>query len=306
MTHTLRNFLVVGLITIVGLFVPLPRIDRLTESLADLAHPVLFAALTATLLALLRRRWPKRCLLPPLATSLLVSGVALVSEVAQDKFGRNASWNDLLADFCGIGAAMAVMGRPPSHRPWDATSRRMVAIGFLAVGFGQPLTIFFDEWMARSEMPVLASFEHPWQVSRWFFHDCAAERSSAHASAGRYALRLDLPPGDWLGPSLTLPTGCRDWSKYQRLELDLFVGENKPMEVWFKAMDEGQNGQASDRYELPFVLPPGHTRMVITCDELRRAPCERRMDLTRMKRFQLYLDQLDEPRTLHFDNLRFY
>lgn len=306
MAKPLRNLIAIVTITAVALAAPLPRIGRIAESVADLAHPILFAALTVGLLVLLRSLWPTSRFWPAVGTAMLVAVFGLVSEIVQGMLGRNASWHDFLADVCGMGAALAVLANDRDARPWNVMARRMVAVGLLVIGFGHPLTIFLDELLAGSEMPVLASFEHPWQVSRWFFHDCRAERTRQHATAGRYALRIVFEPGDWIGPSLTLPAGCRDWSRYDRLELDLFVGEDKPLPLWFKALDDEQNGKASDRYELPFVLPPGHTRFVVTTDELRRAPSERSMDLTRMKRFQLYIDKLDEPRTLYIDNLRFY
>lgn len=305
MAKPVRNLLLILLLAMTALAVPLPRIGRIAESVADLGHPPTFAVLTAGVLAILRGRIASRWSRGAIA-AVLVAAFGLVSEITQGWLGRNASIHDLLADLCGIGAALSLWGASAAGTPWSVAARRLGAVGFLSAGFFQPCTVFLDELLAKNELPVLASFEHPWQVSRWFFHGSTAERTHLHATAGNYALRVVLRPGEWLGPSLTMSGGCRDWSKYDRLELDIFVGEDQPLEVWFKAFDEHQNGCGSDRYEVPLVLPPGHTHFVVTIDELRHAPADRQMDVRDMKRFQLYVVKLETPRTLFIDNLRFY
>lgn len=307
MQKPLRDLVFVVTLTMVALAVPLPKIGRIAESVADLAHPVLFAALTACLYAVLRRRLKLSKLSAAAWAAIVIAAFGLVSEIAQAFLGRNASWQDFLADLCGGGAALALVTDPHQASTvdrWSTAARRMAAVACLAMGFARPLTVFLDELLARGEMPVLASFEHPWQMSRWFFHACHASRVDEHATHGRYALRLDIEASKWPGPMFTLPLGCRDWRRARRLSFDLYVGEDQPLKLWVKILDQAQDGRASDRYEREFTLPAGATHFVISAEELREAPREREMDLSRIRRFQLYTLDLPQPRTLYLDNLR--
>ena len=303
---TIVPLLAFVILLVLSLLIPLPEGGREWKAASDFAHAPVFAIFAALLIGGLLR-WRRR---NTIALSILVwlgvVGFGFLTEIVQGLVGRHPSWHDVKTDALGAAAGILwVLGRSADRVRWRVGLS--VACGLLlVVAATGPLLTFTDARRQRAEMPMLGSFEHALEMSRWSATDGRIRRVQKHATDGLWSVRVDLRPAVYSGGTLEHPHG--DWSGYETIAMDVFLDGPSPLDLIVK-IEDSQHGDAghSDESHGPFErslrLLPGMQRVCIALSDVAAAPRDRRMDLGRISRFQFFAADLAAPRTIFLDNI---
>jgi hypothetical protein len=291
--------LILGIMVL--LVIPLPSEGREMTAALDLSHAPIFAFMSWVAWNAIRTLRPLR----PVSTILMTWAVVLVLGVAaeflQGLTGRSPSWHDLLANALGSAAFLICVSAP-------TTAPKRVRFGLFATGAilfvapsVQPFLLLADSVRQLWQRPRLASFEDALELSRWEFQDCRASRTGDHATHGSWSLRLVMNQGVYPGATLAWP--FHDWSMYHDLELDIYLESGPPLDLIVKIEDQEHDGRYEDRFQRLERLAPGPNHVRIPLSEVERAPRGRKLDLSRIRRLQLFT--INQPRsvTLFLDNL---
>jgi VanZ family protein len=293
----------VGVAVVLGaLLAPFPPASRLVDSLTDVSHVPLFAAVALGAAHWLLRRGVRSGAALVLAWMAAV-GLGLAIEVLQELVGREASKADLWADAAGAAAGvMIAAARFPvgerRRRGWWWTAAAAAALA----GSVWPALRLGDVARQRLRPARLGTFEDGLELDRWSFDGSRAVRSPDHATQGRYSLRVELRRGRYPGAGLTSPPP--DWSAYAAVRCDLYLEGDAPLDLRVKVEDEEHNGQFSDRFQRVVRLAPGASRVEIALADVAAGPRGRRLDLSRVAQLRFFAVDLDAPRVLFLDDLR--
>jgi hypothetical protein len=303
---------------------PLPGHNRLWWALSDALHAPGFALVAIFAMAAMpaigrldpmrsRRRWPGGATPTRYAAAFVVTMViASLAEWSQTIGPRTESLADWLRDALGAAAGLALhalFGR----RARDATGAgralvwtgRLAIIAVLATGF-VPVAQWGHAYLRReAAFPVLGAFEAGWETLLWRPRggslDLVAPPPGWPREGTRVA-RIQLEPGRYPGVSLAEPHA--DWTGYEALELSLFSPEPEPITLWLRIHDAEHENAYADRYNTRFEVVPGQQTLRIPLENVRKAPRERELDLSRVAGLALFLAGLEEPRTLYLDDVR--
>lgn len=290
-----------ALVLLVLLILPLPDTGRIGEALLDLLHGPAFALLGFLGCEAVRSRRHGSTVLAVVTVSLLVSAFGIGAEYAQTLVDRHASWHDAAAN--GLGAAAGALwslGRSSPDRP-ARFGLILASLLLLTVAAWGPVGILIDSYRQSREMPMLASFEHELELSRWSVREGRMHRVQEHATAGAWSLRLELDRGRYPGAALRCPP--TDWSLYSELVFDLRVDEGAELDLIVKVEDVEHSGERDDRFEQRIRLGPGRRRVVIPLAEIEAGPRSRRLDLRHVAFVQLFTVRPRQRRTLYLDNV---
>ncbi|MHC4405927.1 MAG: VanZ family protein [Planctomycetota bacterium] len=282
--------------------IPVPKGGRVVNAAGDVLHALLFAGLAVLLYHLVGEKARLSVFSTMLVCWALVVGFGVATEAMQSLVGRNTSWHDVWTDAFGGGAGIlwARSRGVASRAVWWGVLAGGCAVFLVAVA--HPLLVLTDSALQRLEMPRLASFEHPLELSRWVWRDCQLQRTRRRATHGRWALRMDLKPGRYPGVSLIHPVP--DWSGFRTLVIDAHVTHGPPLDLAVTIKDREHNKEYYDRFNRTIRLPPGDHQIRIALREVANAPRGREMDLREVAILSLFTVSLDSPRTLYLDNIR--
>lgn len=301
----------VALLMFAGLFLPVPHLGRELGVFFDMMHGPAFALFAALLVLAIPKRTPRQAKLVAAAVWVFIVGGGICSEVIQGFLSRSASWHDIAAN--SLGATAGVLWAATRSSASRRVRRRSAAVAvFLicAAAARVPLALA-DCFIQRWERPLLASFERPLEMIRWAPYRGTLSRVAAHATHGRFSLRMETNKEDYYG----VAGRClwSDWSDHESLEFDLTVVEKtlpaKPQnaaQVQFivRLQDESHTCDRSDRYERTFRLAPGVHKIKIPLTEVASAPQGRKMNLARMGSSHFILIDPGRSFTLYLDNIR--
>jgi len=138
----------------------------------------------------------------------------------------------------------------------------------------------------------LASFEDGTVAP---FTPAAAAAEEAHATDGRYALRLDKDFICWDGP--------QDWAGYDFLKADVFNTSEAPAELYVEVRDEGTTDYWT-RVNYTTVAPPGASTLTMPTSIYvgEKSRPGRLLDRAHINRFVLSVGEAKAP--VSFDNIR--
>ncbi len=273
------------------LVIPLPSHGREIKCLLDLAHAPVFGFLAIMVLTAFRGRLGRVTALGSLGIWLLIVLFGAAIELIQGQTGRQPSWADIRANALGSAAMLIGYTTAQAASRWVRLARWAIAAAVFAIPSIPPLIILVDSAIQHAQMPQLASFEQPLELSRWEFQECKATRSREHATDGVWSLRLAL--GDGLYPGATLVDPVRDWSGYRSLELDIFLEASRPLDLEVKVEDKQHRGGQQDRFQCGLRLSPGPNHAKILLSEVEHGPNGRIIDLRQIKKLQLFT--VDDP-----------
>jgi hypothetical protein len=281
---------------------PLPFKSREMHALMDLAHAPVFGLFALALLDAIRYFRGKTRTTSVVVVWISVVAIGCAVEVVQEWTGRSPSWMDIEAD--ALGATAFLIGAMLSGR--RSQSFRLVGwIGIamlLLMASIPPGSVLVDSLYQQSEFPILASFESDLELSRWSFDECRAERSGTFATRGESSLRLELGPGTYPGAAMVHPIS--DWSGYSRLEFDVYLDNEAPLDLIIKIQDEAAGKDYRDRFHQIEPLRPGSNTIRIDLTRVQLAPPNRLLDLTHIELFQLFSLRLDHAVTIYLDNIQ--
>jgi hypothetical protein len=128
------------------------------------------------------------------------------------------------------------------------------------------------------------------------------ERARAHASHGEWALRADLPPGEYPGVEIARPP--RDWSMFDALRFRVYVEGDRPLEATLRIDDDRPCTEFDDRANLPVHLVPGANDVRIPVRAVAQGPRARLLNVRQVRRMILYLSASDRREVLDLDDFR--
>lgn len=240
-----------------------------------------------------------------LAGTLLLGGAIELIQGAQEFFGANraASYGDLLRNMAG--AFMYLLW-------WQSrrTKRFRLRLRFLIL----PIAILvvlpvilaaFDDYNVRKDFPILASFEHKDELSRWVYgRTSTIRRVEGMARDGQFAAAIDYTTDQY--SQITMKYFYRDWRGYKAMALDVY-NPNEPVELMIKIYDrqhEGPGINFLNRYNASRHLQHGWNEIRLPMEDIEHGPANRLMELDQMRGVAFFLTDQPKPRTLFIDNLR--
>ena len=310
-----RILLLFAALVMALLLIPVPVITRQGAALMDLAHAPLFGLVT--LVAFFQLPPVLRSVRAAIAIGVTLTVASGIIELAQELTGRASSWADLWANVLGVTAALCVALARESTSARRRGLLTASAVAALVVASVPGSITYWDAWRQKRELPMIASFEDRFELSRWRFQSADGALAREHVTAGDLSLRVDLHAGkypgalmiwtpyDWRG-AVRKASGASPGSSTPAAALvfDVWLSEGPSLDVMIKILDLYHSYRdRNDRYELPTRVPAGTHRVRIPLDEIANAPATRQMDLSQIRVLQFYVEWLDQPRTLFIDNI---
>jgi hypothetical protein len=276
---------------------------RSAIALHDFAHVVAFGVVTVLFAIGLDAR-SHATIRGRVGATCLAAGAALtlgaIVEVAQAATGLHGDPWDVVRD--GGGAlSVALILVALGSGIWRRLRVALAGAAILVLAaFMYPLfAALHDEARARTQFPVLASFETRSELSRFNFGEGMRPRIvSTTDDKGRAisAIQLNLPPGKY--PGFELRYFPRDWRGMRALELMIVNPESTPTAIAVRIDDVGYRFHLYDRYNRSFPLSPGLNRIEIPLSDVAAAPRDRRFDLARVHSLLVFAVDLKQPRSI--------
>lgn len=253
-----------------------------------------FALLSLWLTSVVSMHSPRRWLI--LTVAILAAGAII--EGIQSQIGRTASWEDGLRNL--IGAWFGLF--------WSLPARRQVYLGralATALVLWQ-LSGLVGHGLAHvhriQQFPVLSNFENVRDLEAW---RGPSERVNNPVREGHYSLAMHF--GTERFSSVGSYVLHRDWRGYQELVFDLYNPYESALPIVLRINDrqhEQDGPRYADRFNRRLIVQPGWNEYRIALEDVRMAPKGRTMNLAEIQQVQLFVQALEQPRTLYLDYVR--
>ena len=135
----------------------------------------------------------------------------------------------------------------------------------------------------------------------WECH-AAFERTPAHAGHGQWALRADLPPGEF--PGVEFRKVPRDWSPFDELRFRVYVEGDRALDAALRVDDDRPCTNVEDRAEVPLRLFPGENEVRVPVRAIAQGPRARRLNVGRIRRMIFFLPGSNRREVLDLDDFR--
>lgn len=295
--HQRRFWLLAPLLVAFPLFFiggPQWQAPPLYRELWSQGHMVFFALLSVWLTSVVPMHRPRRWLL--LSAAIILVGAVI--EGIQAQIGRTASWEDGLRNLIGVWFGLF----------WSLPAGRGVYIGRL---FASVLVLWqlsglvphaTNHLYRVQQFPVLSNFESSRDLAIW---NGNIERVTESVCEGQYSLAMHFGTQRYSAVgSYALP---RDWRGYHELVFLLHNPYSEALPIVLRINDR-QHEQAgpryADRFNRGLIVQPGWNEYRIALDEVRQAPEGRAMNMAEIQQVQLFVQALEQPRTLYLDDMR--
>ncbi|MFH1279084.1 MAG: hypothetical protein ABIK65_11990 [Candidatus Eisenbacteria bacterium] len=153
-----------------------------------------------------------------------------------------------------------------------------------------------------SEPLVLYDFEKEADQDRvvWKCH-ALFDLSGEWAASGGRSLRCDLMDEQY--PGVSFREFERDWSPYRALSFHVRHTGADTLNLVVR-VDDPRSGYAfENRYNGHFRVPPGEHRIEILLEEVEAGPKARRLDLSRIDAFRIFLRNWNQAPTIWLDRI---
>lgn len=303
--------------------IPVPVPGRSYSALMDLVHAPAFAALAYVMFRLSTQKPPwgdrRKPSIWAATVWLLAVGLGCCTEVLQHFTGRDPSVHDAVANGLGATAGLAwafyrsideeklpsgpirpaaILGRPRISR-WILPV--VGAIPIVAAS-AMPLVTLADVCLAHWQMPLLASFEHRTEISRWKTRNATVRRVSHHTTHGTWSMQVDFGISKY--PGAALAWAPSDWSDYKEVVIDLYADDADPEQLHIKIEDEWHNWEFEDRFNRIVPIEHGWNEIRIALDEVAKAPQDRPMEMDKITRLSFFFKRPARQQTVYFDDIR--
>ncbi len=126
--------------------------------------------------------------------------------------------------------------------------------------------------------------------------------SDQNVTSGQKCLKMEVYPSS--NPCLGLNDFQPDWSGYSVLKFDIYNQENIPLRLTIRIDDKKDIPPYRNRYNSTVALNKGANHVSIPLNSLVTSDAKRKLNLSRIERVLIYLEQSRVKRTLYLDNLR--
>jgi hypothetical protein len=204
----------------------------------------------------------------------------------------------------GAGALLAWLlhhaARPgiARRRAW---ALRAGAAAILA-GVAVQLLLVFQVYAQRDHaFPTLARFDgSSWETRLLRMGN--ASLTSVGGSERDITHRLALRPGPTAG--LTVRETFPDWTRYQRLVVDVRTNVSTPVELTIRVFDRFYRGGDQNAFVRNVTISDQPQRIEIPLNDIRLGPRRRELDLRHVRGVSLFVWRLQHPVELELEPLR--
>ena len=165
------------------------------------------------------------------------------------------------------------------------------------------LTAVWDEQQARRQFPLLADFESPYELSRWFYWK-QLRLENQIVRHGRSSARVQLSTAKYSG--IALFHFPRDWRGYHWLHFSVYNPLATKLEINCRLDDtthRQRHGPYEDRFNTQFLLKPGWNDLSVSLQQAAAAPKGRAMNMSSIKGFGLFVVQQKEAIAIYLDHV---
>lgn len=244
-----------------------------------------------------------------LIQSILVLSFALVLgvliELIQINIGRTFSNVDVFNDL--IGSLIVLTFFNPSRKNISKIILRLLqfTVVFLILLAIFPLArASIDEYFSMKKFPILSDFETPFEIERWS-GKTKLKINNDIVRNGKSSLRVPLSTTKYSGVSLKhFPN---DWRNFSTLQFSVFNTSFDLLKIHCKVYDmlHTVNGYTfDDRFNGEFMLTHGWNDIKIRIDLISNASVRRKMNLSNIRSFGIFVVRLSQPKVIYIDDVR--
>ncbi len=234
------------------------------------------------------------------AVIFLGLGIELIQLNLADRF---FSWSDVVRDLSGGATALLC------KEGWRRPPRQSIVCWFVAIvlvvyGFIPFGTALADEYRSYRDFPLLAGFESEGELSRWSVGWLGLDMVASPRVQGSYAGKITFTTDKYSGLSLQYFPG--DWSGRRGLAFSVF-NPGQEIILHYRVHDylhRGYRQTYGNRFNGRSVLEPGWNEVVIPMTDIIAGPKDRKMDVTKIRGFGIFVMQQAERRVLYLDDVR--
>ncbi|MCP4932561.1 MAG: hypothetical protein GY912_11365 [Candidatus Marinimicrobia bacterium] len=162
-----------------------------------------------------------------------------------------------------------------------------------------------DEYFSMKKFPILSDFETPFEIGRWsdkeklkINHDIVRN--------GKSSLRVQLSTTKY--SETLLKYFPNDWRHFSTLQFSVFNTSLEPLKIHCKVFDMLHTAKDynndDNRFNGKFMLTHGWNDIKIRTDIIANAPVKRKMDLSNIRGFQIFVARLSQPIVIYIDDVR--
>ena len=273
---------------------------RSIKNFWNLGHIFFFAIMTYLLLIdgrLFKTRSVYQKLFFCLFIAVLIgAGIELIQSGINRRLDIYDLWRDILGALIGFFCAPLAFTR----RVKIISSVSLAAL--LIIQLTPWILDLADEIEAHRQFPLLSGFESELELTRWK-GSAAMAISKSQVISGDYALKIDFGTEQYSG--LGLRYFPADWSPFGSLIFALY-NPDRELAITVRIHDEqhAASGNAyADRFNRLVTLKKGWNAVVIDLEAVAAAPDARRMDLSRIRDFSIFVTAQADSRTVYLDEV---
>jgi hypothetical protein len=182
---------------------------------------------------------------------------------------------------------------------------RVLTVMTLVVGvivFIKPLTIMYDEALAKHQFPLLSGFEHQTELTRWASKETLV-RSTDRATEGKYSLKFAILPEGY--SSISIMDFPANWKSYRWLQFDIWSASSQlPITVRIHDRAHVEGAQLyPDRFNQRYTLLNGWNRISIDLQKVKISTKGRMLNLEEVWGFGLFSHDLGTREVVYLDQL---
>ncbi len=149
---------------------------------------------------------------------------------------------------------------------------------------------------------ILYDFESESDLDRMNWH-CRMRYSIVpeHATSGSSSLRCDF--SEMRYPGIGFHDFPRDVASFRSISVDIFNNADQSVNLVVRIDDAESGDQHENRYNGSFMLQPGENKLAIPMESIRNGPVGRKLDLTDIRRFLIFIYKAPGPVTLYIDRI---
>jgi hypothetical protein len=289
-------FVITGLLAVV-LFLQPPDRNLAWITFLNVGHAPLFGAIALAVLQFL--------LATPLAERnrafLYVTALALtillgiLSELLQMGADRSSDPRDVMRDALGAGSFLLIAAtRDPNERLNTRSGRAMrasclaLALALLVLAFSPAAWVAQAYAQRAAAFPALCDFSGTWETHFVEAKNARLKYTSLPGALGETALAayIRFEPVGFAGFKVLEP--YPDWTGYQSLRVVARSDSEHSVDLVLRIHDHSHDDRHTDRFSRILTLRPGINEFSIPLGEIRNSPQGREMDLSAIRRLNLY------------------
>jgi len=308
----LYGAMVLFLLALFGLNKPRNWLELTLHELREVFFFGFAALVILELTALLGRRWIRKRSLYYVVAITLTAGLVPVYEllVPADPEAPLRGLQSLVAAFGFLALSASLdRGLKREHswlRGWPRRSIGLFAT-LLIVGVLHPLLPVFASYAGRAgAFPVVVDLASDWQApfveveGSELFVGKGPEQWSRRAGRKVALLLFDGSPGG----GVMVQEPYKDWTGFAALRLNIFSTASRPVRMLFRLEDSSRRLPPEERIDYPLRVVPGANDFVIPLEAFSVAPSGRELNLQKVRRVGLFLDEPAEPLRIYFHRMR--